>query len=115
MQSNNFKFAMDVVRNHYRHWITRVQRGIYDPVPFQLNKCQAWMSGECYSPDYKVHYNVLQSYSTPVAVYIKEHNTVYRFGTWSNTTAQHQWKFYRKMNAEKMEDVGNSGLFRGWR
>ena len=112
---DTFEFARNLVHNHYIDWGNRIPRGIYDPVPYRLNKCQAWYSGYCYDPQYDVHYNVLQSYGTPVAVYVMEDDAVYRFGKWSNTTTQHQRKFKKETGATYMIDVGSNGLYRGWR
>lgn len=110
-----FEFARNLVHNHYLDWNRRVNSQTYDPVPFRLRRCQAWHSGLCYDKQYDVHYIVLQSYFTPVAVYVREDDTVYRFGTWSNTTAQHQWKFKDYTGATNMVDIGSKGLYRGWR
>lgn len=95
----------------HRHYTDRFG----DPVPYQLNRCSAWYSGKDYDIEENVYYQVLQSYNTPVALYVYETNTVYRLGTWSNTTSQHQHKFKRMLNADTMVDLGSQGLYYGWR
>ena len=100
---------INIVHRHYKkHWM-------HDPVPYQLNSCQAWYSDLHYDEETGLTYRILQSYNTPVAVYIKDYDTVYRFGTWSNTTAQHQHKFTRKMGCKVLLDVQGYDLYRGWR
>ena len=107
---------METTRNTVINIIHRHYTDAFgDPVPHQLNRCSAWYSGKYYNIDEDVHYQVLQSYNTPVALYVYETNTVYRLGTWSNTTAQHQHKFKRMLNADTMVDLGGQGLYRGWR
>ena len=99
---------INIIHRHYRKYRP-------DHVPYQLNRCSAWYSDLEYDDVENVEYRVLQSYSTPVAIWISSENTVYRFGTWSNTTVQHQHKFKRMMNADTMVDLGGQGLYRGWR
>lgn len=102
----DFKDLVEIVHTHYK------DGHVCD---IRLNKCSAWYSARFYNYDLAVSYVILQSYNTPVAIYIPQDKTVYRFGSWSSTTTQHQYKFLRAMGAEKMIDVGRSGLYRDWR
>lgn len=99
---------INIIHRHYRKYRK-------DYVPNQIGSCSAWYSNEEYDENEGLIYRVLQSYTTPVAIWIKSENTVYRFGKWSTTTAQHQWKFKRLFNAQTMVDLGSNGLERGWR
>ena len=97
-----------IIHRHYRKYRP-------DHVPNQLNRCSAWYSDYEYDEVENLSYRVLQSYNTPVAIWIPLENTVYRFGTWSNTTSQHQHKFMRLCNAQTMVDLGSKDLYYGWR
>ena len=101
---------IDAISRYYKSY----QR--YGHCPNQLNKCKAWYSDMYYDDILDADIMILQSYNTPVAVYVYDTNTVYRFGSWSATTAQHEFKFYRDIvKAQEMVDYGSTGLFRGWR
>ena len=65
----------------------------------RLKSCEAWF--------YQIEiedrtYTVLQSYSTPVALYSPRTGTVYAFDQYSATTTQHIYKFARLMGASRI-------------
>ena len=85
----------------------------------QIGKCSAWYSdngtgSDNYSTLSGYHVRVLQSYWTNVALYVRELDTVYFLGTWSNTTVQHQYKFARLFNASRIIRYSADGLGLGW-
>lgn len=60
----------------------------------QFNYCQAWTSELLYNKHYDIHYMLVKSYNTIVAVVDMDNECYYELGKWSRTTSKQQTQIY---------------------